>query len=567
MKYQIQGKGPIVISNNNFVAEGGEGKIFITGNTALKIYTDLKNITPVSKIKELMILDHPSIIRPKDILLDEKNQYVGFTMDVIPNSIPLCKLFTTSFRTRNAVTPEMINKLVENMQEVIVFIHDKKCLLVDGNEMNYLVDDHSFVVPYFIDVNSYATQSWPATVVMPSIKDWATKGFNTLTDWFSFAIVSFQLFVGIHPYKGGHPKFNQPDLIERMKARLLAKVSVLNSSVSYPPSVRDFSYIPSEFMDWYVKLFEKGERVPPPKVAGLLNIKQVQATVVQSTNNFIIKLIKDYKDEIVRAKYWNGVGSITTTKRVYINKIDYPISSPKGLDIVFTPKMMVPMLAKIENLNLYLRNLKTDEVIDSGIRCTDKLLVDNTLYVKNEGNLIELVLTEMGDKILPVVKTTWSVLPYSSILFNGVVYQNVLGKSHLSIPKPNSGVSSSCFVIAIPELDGHRILDAKYQNRVCLVVGVKGSITTKFILTFDEKISSYQCRTIQDDSLVNFVTLDNGVCISINDDGSLELFKNSDPKVKVIKDPDIRSTMILTHDGVKVMFFEQNKLYSLSMKP
>ena len=567
MKYQIQGKGSIVVSNNDFVAEGGEGKIFITGNTALKIYTDLKTITPIAKIKELMVLDHPFIIRPKDILLSDKDQYVGFTMNVIPNSIPLCKLFNTGFRTRNSVAPETTNKLVENMQEGIVFIHDKKCLQIDGNEQNYLVDDHDYITPRFIDVNSYATPSFPATVIMSSIKDWTTKGFNTLTDWFSFAIVSFQLFVGIHPFKGNHPKFTQQDPLERMKARLLSHVPVFNPDVTYPSAVRDFSYIPSEYMRWYIKLFEKGERIPPPQVAGLLNIKQVQATVIQSTNNFIISLIKEYQNEIVRARYWNGIGGITTTKNVYVNKVDYSISSPRGLDIIFSPKMTVPLLAKIQNSTLYFSNLKTNETINTGIRCTDKILSGNTLYVKNEGNLIELIINEISDKIIPSVKTTWNIMPRSSILFNSVIYQNVLGKAHLTIPCPTNGTPSSCYIVAIPELDGFQILDAKYENQVCMIIGVKNSVTTKFILIFNKNFSSYNCRTTQDDSLINFITLDNNLCISINEDSSLELFKNDlNSKINIIKDPEIKSTMSLTHDGVKVMFFNHNKLYSLSMK-
>jgi hypothetical protein len=488
-------------------------------------------------------------------------------MDVIPGNIPLCKLFTTSFRTRNGIAPESINKLVEKIQEVTVFIHDKKCLIVDGNEMNYLADNKTFTIPYFIDVNSYATPSFPATVIMPSIKDWKTNGFNTLTDWYSFAVVSFQLFVGIHPFKGNYPKFVKLDPMESMKKRILANISVLNPEVSVPPSVRDFSYIPSEFMGWYVKVFEKGERIPPPQVAGILNVKQVKISVVQSTNNFIIQIVKEYSDEIVRARYWNGVGSITTKKEVFINKANYPISSPRGLDIIFTPKMMAPILARIQDDFLTLFVVPSKEKIETGIQATDKLVVGNTLYVKNEGNLLELVMNEIGGKIVPSVKTCWNIMPKSSLIFNGVIYQNVLGKAYLVIPRPEVGRNSSCHIIETSELDGYKIIDSKHENRICMVSAVKGTETTKFVFTFDPTFSSYDYRLVQDDQLINFVVLDNGVCVSINNDDSIEVFRNTTPnKVQKIKDPDINATFTLTYDGVKVLFFRENILYSLSMK-
>ena len=153
MKYIIQGKGEIVVNQNDFISEGGEGKIYGVGDQILKIYTDLKKMIPYAKIQELQSLSRPNILFPKDIIL-LKNQVVGFTMDYIKQTVALCKLFTNDFRNKNNIEPHTILKLVENMQETIVFIHDKGCLIVDGNEFNYLVDTKTYTIPYFIDVNS-----------------------------------------------------------------------------------------------------------------------------------------------------------------------------------------------------------------------------------------------------------------------------------------------------------------------------------------------------------------------------------------------------------------------------
>ncbi|MHA1816147.1 MAG: hypothetical protein ACTSX1_09095, partial [Candidatus Heimdallarchaeaceae archaeon] len=67
---------------------------------------------------------------------------------------------------------------------------------------------------------------------------------------------------------------------------------------------------------------------------------------------------------------------------------------------------------------------------------------------------------------------------------------------------------------------------------------------------------------------INFVTLDNGICIMINEDDSIEIFSNKLDKdeVKRIEDPDIHSTMKLTKDGVTAMFIKDKKVFSIKMK-
>lgn len=560
MKYIIQGKGEIDVSDKDFISEGGEGKVYGVKNQILKIYTDLKKMIPYAKIQELAVLDRPNILIPKDILLTTKNQMVGFTMNYIKASTALCKLFTNDFRNKNNIEAHTILKLVENIQETIVFIHDKNCLIVDGNEMNYIVDTNTFTVPYFIDVNSYQTPSFPATAIMPSIRDWHTKGFNKNTDWFSFAVVSFQLFIGIHPFKGKHPNFKPGQLEERMKQN----ISVFNPQVSRPATARDFSYIPADFMDWYIKLFEKGERIPPPKVAGFLKVVQVKTQIIQTSNNFEILLVKEYDDEIVRVKSYFMYRCVTTKKDLVINDTKHRIS--KDVDLIFT-QMMNPIFIKIEDDLLKLYDVKNKKVINSTIAASEFMIVNNTLYARYEDSITEISIWEGNGNILLSGKTTWKIMPKSSTVLNGVIYQNVLGKAYLSIPIPEN---HSMVVVPVPEMDGYRIIDGKHDNRICMLTGHRGSSYSKIILRFDETYSHYDVRIIDDINYgsINFVTLENGVCISINDDESLEVFSNNLAAKKVVeyKDPAIKSSMILCKDGAKVMFFQSNELYSLKMR-
>ena len=561
-KFTIQGKGQISLDQNDFVSEGGEGRIYAKGKTAYKIYLDLSKMIPVSKIQELSTIELPNIIRPKDIILNKKNAIVGYTMDLV-EGIPMVKLFSTGFRNRNAIKPESIVKLVENMISGIVHIHDKKCLLIDGNEMNYMSDDKTYEVPYFIDTNSYQTPSFPATVIMPSIVDWSSKVFTQMTDWFAFGIVSCQLFIGIHPYKGSHSNFKVGQLEERMKAN----ISIFNKEVSVPSSCRDFSYIPDDIRNWYIDMFGNGKRVPPPKVVGLLNVTQVKVTIVQTTGSFEITFISEFKDMVIKSKYFNGTQCVTTEKELVLNKVIYNISSP-SIDVVFTPKMLKPLLVKIENNKVQIYDVIKKERVEFQLNCSEKMVINNTIYLRNEGNLIELTLNEFNEKIVVSVKTVWNIMPKSSQIFNGVVYQSVLGKPYLVIPKPEISKNSSCQILSIPELTGHRIIDGKYENKVCMISTFKDSKYQKFIFRFDES-GKYDCRIVENDNdSINFVVLDNGICISINHDDSIEVFVNDlkSTKIKCIQDPDVNSSMTLCKDGIRVMVFKENKLYSLKMK-
>lgn len=560
-KFFIQGKGPIDVNQNDFISEGGEGKVFSKGSIVLKIYTDLKKMIPTAKIQELSVLNRSNIIIPKDLLLDKNSQVVGYTMDYV-KGVPMCKLFTNDFRNRNNIQPESINKLIESIIDTIVFIHDKKCLLIDGNEMNYMVDVKTYEIPYFIDVNGYQTPSFPATVIMPSIRDWSSKTFSELTDWYSFAIVSCQLFVGIHPFKGKHLKYKPNQLEDRMKSN----ISIFNKDVSVPSTCRDFSYIPDDFRNWYIRLFEKGERIPPPKVVGLLNIKQVAIKIVQTTNHFEISTVQEFQDEIVKVRTWNGNRVVTTKKQIFVNKMNYRVSTPE-IDVVFTPKMMKPIFVKVDKGKISLRDTKGND-LNIDISCEEKMVIGNTIFVKFEGNLYELIINEFGDRVVPSVKQTWNIMPLSSQLFDNMIYQNVLGKAYIVIPHPEESLkNSSCSIVSVPELNGYRIIDGKYENKVCMLIGNKGSVTSKFILRFSDD-SKYDCRIVDDSTFINFTVLDNGISISINDDDTIEVFSNnlSSNKVNAIQDPDINQSMILVKDGIKTLFFNQNKLYSLSMK-
>lgn len=565
IKVFVRGKREVLLSDeHDYVADGGEGRIYAQKNVVYKIYLDRSNMIPEAKIAELAELDRANIIRPKNILLDEKNHVIGFTMDRVDGT-ELCRLFNTVFLKSNNVAPDMLLKLVEKMQETTQFIHDKECLVVDGNEMNYLVDNADYAFPYFIDVNSYQTRNFPASAINIVFADPHAKTFSILSDWFTFAIVACKLFVGIHPYKGKHPNYGKRDLLKRMKDN----VSIFNPETSLPVAARDFSHIPTAYYDWFVKLFEKGDRLPPPGVAGLLKVVQVTAELVQSTGNFTIKLLRKYDQDILKHTAVHGKHVVITKNALHIDRTRYDLKQFRG-EVVFTPKSLTPLISGIrEKDGMLVISDMNGNVLDLTLKVSRKsFVVDNTIYAVHKGDLTEIAIREINNRPIASVSNVWKIMPKSSVRYDGLIYQSVLGKSYLVIPYHNVG-KSYCAIQAIPELDEYRIVDGKHDQRVCMLVGYKDDTYHRIIIRFDETYHKYDVRVIEDIDYpaINFVTLDSGIVVSIDEHAVVEVFSNKvgSSKVKRIEDPDIKDEMILSKDGTNVLFYTGNALYSLKM--
>jgi len=561
MQIYVNGQ-QITLTQKDYVTKGGEGSIYKKGDVAFKIYEDLNKMIPVAKIGELSQLDHDSIVRPQAVVYNDKKHELGFTMAWLGgNKYAMCKMFTNNFRKNNNIENDQVIQLVENIKQATQFIHDHKCLIVDNNELNYMVAD-DFVTPYFIDVNAWKTRSYPPTAIMPSIRDWTTDDFTVLSDWFSFAIVTFQLFVGIHPFKGKHPGYKKNDFTKRIREC----VSVMNSSVTLPPTVRDFNLIPAAYKDWYYKLFENGERKPPPQTPGMAGVAQVVVHLIQSTDNFSIRELQEFKEDVL---YHDATLGLTKTpNRIYLGRADYKVQS--DVEVLFTPLKNQPILVKHTDNRVKFNAqgfIGDDPKLD--VECTDMAIINNTLFLKNRERLMEITFKHMGEKIHPIIKTTWTIEPNSSQIFTNVIVQSVLGKAYLAIPLPTFDKSS--FIIKpVPELNDFQIMDAKYENQICVLTGHKGGVYSRFIIVFDPKHTKYVCRITDDVDYapINFTCLDNGVCVLITDDDAIEIFLNRIDKdgVKRIEDPIINSTMRLCKEGNQVRFFRDNKVYEIKMR-
>lgn len=562
-KVVIQSKGPETLNKNDYIAAGGEGTVCRRGSTAFKVYHDPSKMIAVSKIRELAPLARlGNVLGPRDVLLEGKtNTPVGFTMPYIEQTEFLCRMFGKGFKTDNGITPDMVTQLVKRMQLTVSEIHREGILVVDLNEMNFLLDK-DFKEVLFIDVDSYQTKSYKATAIMESIRDRTTKrgDFSEGSDWYSFAVVAFQMYMGYHPYrKGKHPKYGPNDWSERMDKGL----SVFHPDVLLAPPWDDLSAVPPAHLDWLkAVLGASAARTEPPlpDVSGPIAV--LRPVVVKGTDSFEVTLYRDYGEPALGVWFFDGIDCAVTGLGVYVggNLLKRFLSKPGKVSLARVPGSQ-PVLATHDAREVVFEDMQGGVV---GRIAADKAMqYDGRVYTAYNGVLTENSFAYMNGKPLHLMKPVGHVLQQSTAMFPGVAVQDVLGTCWVAIPY-TEGKCSNC---RVKELDGHRIIEAKYERGVFMAVAEKDGKYQRFVLFMSPDCSSYKLRIDDDppEPSVHFTVLSNGVCVHLPTDQQVEIFR--DPtKVKVVDGPPFHTGDRLLNDTTSVMFLDGGRLYSVRLK-
>lgn len=550
-------QGHIKLSKQSFVAAGGEAEIYAQSGTAYKIYTRASQMLPLAKIQELGNITDASVIKPIDIIYDNQKSPVGYSMRYISDTYSLCQLFTKAFRDRNHLSNENMFKLIKQMQNTIKHIHSKNILIVDLNEMNFLVEKN-FKEVYFIDVDSYQTPSFPATAIMESIRDRHNNTFSENTDWFSFGIVSFQMFIGIHPFKGKHAT------LKTLDERMLNNMPVFHKDVSYPAVCQPFDVIPQAYKDWYKAIFTSAKRVPPP-AEGQAVIVVTPVRVIEGNMNFDIIKFYTYNEDVVDFISIGGVEATTTTKGIYKREMML-LNSDKDIYLAITPNNNDLIYSYIDSGKVKLFRVKDNVEISCDIAAEQIMSYDGRLFIKNLDILSEINFMELSQSIKVVPNQLSGVMTNATKLYDGVAIQNMLGTYIAEI----SPKKDYCYQITLHELKGYQIIDAKYDNQVLMIIGSKKGKYDKFVFKLNSKFLSYSLR--KDENItyqgLNFIVLDNGIAVHINESEDLEIFNNKETSndIKVIKNHIISSDMRLFKDGTHVMFAQGKSVYRIKMK-
>lgn len=565
VKVIVKGGPTIQLGLSEFVAQGGEGSVYAKGGRAYKIYADPGKMIPLGKIAELARIQDANVIKPDHVLLDPKSmQPVGYDMRFVERPYVLCQLFPKAFRDRMGITPEMSLDLVRSMQARLKAIHAAGALAVDANEMNWLVGS-DLVTAYAIDADSFQTPSFPPTALMESIRDRhaPTGKFDTGTDWFAFAITSFQVFIGVHPYKGQTtPRMSMDD-------RMLKNISAFDRAVGLPGSVLPFTVIPEVYRAWLHAVLQGGKRVAPPDgLQATIVLTAQTATVVATAQGFTVTEFYRLKIRIdAFIENSNRLIAIAGTQ-VYVGF--KPVGYRKSGVLAFTPQAQRPLQIWVEHQRLQVRLLDTGRDVTVDLAVLDVMTTDGRVYARNAKGMMELVLDDIGDTVRVSSRPAGNMLEYATSVYPGCAVQNLLGACYVTL-FPQSRTFPQ---IRMPELESYRITDARFDGGVLMVIGQKAGKTDKLIFRFSADWTAYDVRTVADITAagLNFITLDRGqagrICVHLTEEEKLEVFSCQKDAVgmRVLEDPALRGGLRLVPLAGGVGFIQGEAVYKMTMK-
>jgi hypothetical protein len=567
---KLEGRGVLTLRPNDHVATGGEGSVYRKANTIIKLYTDpskMRRDGMPAKIALLTGLQHKHIVAPQGLVTTESDQHIGYYMPAVDGEA-LSRIFTNDFRQREGFGDDDASKLVDRMHQAVQFAHNQGATMVDANELNWLVtlSQKDGPQPKAIDVDSWAIDRWPATVIMPSIRDWHSKEFNALTDWFAWGIVTFQVYTGTHPFKGTLTGYRRND----MQARMKANASVFAAGVKLSHAVRDFSCIPPNLLNWYEATFQNGERAIPPSpfqnTGTVAQVTKIQRTVLTTTGSLKYeRLLARTSDEAIRI-FPCGVVLLASGQLYDLEtKQNIGMATSRDCEVVSVDGGGGWLKADWVNARLsfsYISRLKkTEQPLTLQLQGHKLVRYENRLFVVTDQGLTELQLRMFAQAVLGVGQT-WGAMVNSTRWFDGVGIQDTMGATYVFVPFG----TDACAQVRVKELDGLVPIAAKAGNRFVAIMTLDQTSGQyrKVELTFGKDYKSYQIwQGDADTPDLNMANLPKGVSAIVAEDGVLNIFVPTSGALSKINDKDITTDMILGNWENVVVFIRKGAVWTV----
>ena len=394
---------------------------------------------------------------------------------------------------------------------------------------------------------------------MENIRDRTIKNnkWTEDSDWFSFAIIIFQMWIGIHPYKGKHPNYKPDEWLKRMEDG----ISIFDKDVTIPKLCEDFSIIPKSHLNWMKDIFLKNKRYHPPELSDDIQFSvPEQFRFVNVNSNFEINLELEIRETIKDVFNILGINYIVGSTKLFKDKNDLSI------DTVNCKKVFIcntgdfsPIVCKLKNDTLISEDI-SGKVVHT-VKTSNAMSRNGCVYYICGDQLVESVYNKFGNNIVCSASVSSNIHPLSTQIFDGVVFHNLLGKNYIVLPYEKS----KCINMYVPELDGYRLIDAKSEKNICGIIAEKKGQYDRFILDFNPSFIKYDIRKTNGVQYceINLTVLPNGVTILACQD-CVEIFKGSG--VKIVDNPPFNSVTKIFNVNGKFFFVDGNKIFSSKMK-
>jgi len=429
MRVWLEDGSTVDLAPRSFVAEGGEAAIHAIAGVAYKVYEDppaaLDHFDRLEPLRRC-----PHIVLPDQRLRDASGRTVGHTMRFLDGHVPLRRLFTRSFRERRGVGHDQAAMLAGLLRDAVEAVHTGGVVIGDLNALNVLVDP-ALTQLALIDTACWQTPGFPVRVAAADIRDPKSTTFDEGTDWYAFAVLVFQLLVGMHPYRGTHPAVS--DFHERRRRHL----SALRPEVGRPPAAYPLASL-GAWRPWLEDVLERGGRRAPAPVS-----RQPLITLREP-----------------------DVGSAT----LRVEPLDAPV--PRGLATHTGPEVRVTLDGVL--------SFDADRaVVGAQLRARALELHGGRALALVGDKLVEVVVRPVGSVLVASAMPLAQVHPLATRLFRGVAVQTLADTTWLTV-SPEAGKALS---VRVEELLGARVLDAVAHGTAAAVRTDDATWLLRFDLT------------------------------------------------------------------------------------
>lgn len=289
----------------NMLGQGGEAKVYrveIKNKLkGLKVFrepwdeqykTEESRLTAAKRLPEYAnrLAEFPKlpgcIVAPEHIAYDRGGKLIGYSMNLIKNSISLAALMTPSDQAEHNITHNDLMQIFLEVHDALVQLHKNGVIIGDLRPENILISSGAI---YIVDAESMQYGKWKCHNFTPGwvdpllceLKDDGksvvkTQPHNEAGDWYAFSVMLFEALTGVSPYGG--------TLIEKGKIvpefeRPYSQKSVFNEKVIVPPFALPLDNLSPELRKFFENTFDK------KKQRGVFPRKLLEETVwTQCTN-------------------------------------------------------------------------------------------------------------------------------------------------------------------------------------------------------------------------------------------------------------------------------------------
>lgn len=254
------------------VHHGGEGSVYNYENKlAIKIFNpeEVNLVKKEAKIERFINSTIPSldeIVTPIETVLIN-GQFMGYTMKFISNSVGLARIVDELNLDKKKLKRSL--RIMLRIARCVDEIHKHGFIIGDFHPGQILVQGEKI---YFVDADTWgiATQNEKfkpdlkcvPLYVDPKCRDFSSKDvvlryYSKETDYYSLAVIAFEVLTGEHPFKGIYK------IVDKMSIELRARneISVLgNHDIKLFKGRTWENWMTEELKNAFLDIFERGKR-------------------------------------------------------------------------------------------------------------------------------------------------------------------------------------------------------------------------------------------------------------------------------------------------------------------